>query len=126
MPSTHERRVALGFGQQAEAWVAEELRGQGWDVIEQNWHGGGGELDLIAVRDRCLRIVEVRARSGESEIPIHETIGSAKQRRLRRAAEAYLLVCPHPFDEVAFLVALVDLNERPWSVVWIDDAFDGS
>lgn len=106
--------------------MAETLRGQGWEVLAQNWHGGGGELDLIVRRDGALRIVEVRARSGEAELPLHDAVGPDKQRRLRRAAEAYLGECPYAFDEVAFLVVLVDLAARPWTALWIDDAFDGA
>lgn len=104
--------------------MAEHLAADGWRIVARNWHGGGGELDLVIERAGALRIVEVRARATD-EVPVLETIGRGKQRRLRRAAEAWLQGWPNPFHEVAFLVAVVDLGVVPWTITLIDDAFDG-
>jgi hypothetical protein len=42
------------------------------------------------------------------------------------AARAWLEAFSQPYDEACFLVAAVDTSEEPWSVQWIDDAFDVS
>lgn len=125
MRTSDDRRKALRAGEEAEAWVAEQLEAGGWRVIDRNWSGGGGELDLVALRGGRLRFVEVRARGSDPEVPTEETIGEAKQRRLRGAARAWMQTATLPFDEAAFLVVLVDLDARPWVADWIDDAFDG-
>jgi putative endonuclease len=118
-----QRRLHLERGRQAERFVSEELRRAGWTVLHENWFGGGGELDVVALRAGKLRFVEVRARAADTDVPVEETIGRAKRARLRGAAEAWLSASAIAFDEVAFLVALVDLDEVPWRVSWIDDAF---
>jgi Holliday junction resolvase-like predicted endonuclease len=52
-------------------------------------------------------------------------VTQAKQRRIVAAARLFLDVRPEPFDEAALAVALVDCTAEPWSLTWIDDAFDG-
>ena len=123
--SVETRRAALQSGHDAEAFVEEALAAARWTTLDRNWRGGGGELDRVVVRDGMLRFVEVRARATD-DVPAEETISPSKQRKLRRAAEAWMLDHIVSVDEIAFLVALVDLSTDPWSVTWIDNAFDVS
>lgn len=118
--SPDDRRAALQRGADAEDHVAELLEKQGWDVVSRNWRGGGGELDIVVARPGALRFVEVKARSAHDLHGPEVAVGPRKRRRLVRAAEAYLAAVDTPYDEVAFLVALVE-GER---VTLIDDAFD--
>jgi putative endonuclease len=118
------RRVALDFGARAEERVAEELRASGVEIVARNWHGGGGELDLVVVRDGRLRFVEVKARHDDELDPL-ESIGRSKQRRLIGAARAWLEAHQPAIEEVCFLVAVVDPRTEPWSIAWLDNAFDG-
>jgi len=104
--------------------VADLLVQVGWSVLDRNWTAKVGELDLVVQRAGKLRFVEVRSRQ-DAMVPVEETIDGRKQAKLRRAAKAWLLDNDGSWDEVAFLVALVDLASEPWSVEWIDDAFDG-
>jgi putative endonuclease len=63
---------------------------RGWTVLGENVWAGGNELDLIVRRGRELRFVEVKEkRSARFGDPL-EAITEEKQRRLRRAAEAWL------------------------------------
>jgi len=93
-------------------------------VLDRNVRVGGGELDLVVVRERALRFVEVKARA-VGDTSALEALTPRKQRLLRQAAEAYLLGALPPYDEVAFLVAVVTLDPAGWSLDLIDDAFDG-
>ena len=117
-----KRREALQRGFDAEGYVARRLGESGWQLLERNWRGRGGEIDLIVRRNKSLRFVEVKARSNDDSGL--EAIGAAKRSKLIRAAEAYLLD-RDDFDEACFLVALVDLAAEPWSIELIDNAFDG-
>jgi putative endonuclease len=119
---SEDRRRALRRGHDAEAWVAQLLEAQGWSVLARNWHARGGELDVVVERDGVLRFVEVRARDPRDDTGL-ESIGPTKQRRLRAAAEAWLLAHGEPEREVAFLVAIVALHADGWTVEWLDDAF---
>ena len=109
--------------------MASALEAEGWRVLDRNWHARGGELDLVVGRDGAVRFVEVRARQSGDESAL-ESITPAKQRRLVRAAESWLLAHggEHPSEEpheVAFLVAEVCLHPDGWTVELLDDAFDG-
>ena len=117
------RREAYLRGGEAERFVAASLEGDGWTVLERNWHGGGGELDLIVLRDGKMRFVEVKARTGHDESGL-DAITDQKVQKLRDAADAYL--AQHgDVTEACFLVAVVTFTS-PWSIEWLDDAFDGS
>jgi putative endonuclease len=103
--------------------VADALAADGWAVLARNWRGGGAELDLVVLRNGCLRFVEVKARF-ESDDAV-DAVTDDKQRRLSAGAEAFLADFQGDFAEAAFLVAIVLLDSEPWSIAWIDDAFDG-
>jgi putative endonuclease len=79
-----------GSGEAAERRAARWYRLRGWRVLGQNVWAGGNEIDLVVRRGGVLRFVEVKekrdARFGD---PL-EMVGEQKQRRLRRAAEAWL------------------------------------
>lgn len=117
------RRAAQRRGLGAEAFVADWLEARGHRIVARNWRGGGAELDLVAVRDGCVRFVEVKARSSEEDLGL-EAIGRDKQRRLARAARCWLDARTAQPREACFAVALVHTASEPWQIEWIDDAFD--
>lgn len=131
---TRRRRAALSYGQAAEAWVTEQLVREGWTLLARNWRGGGGELDVVAVRDARLRFVEVKARgedADEAEADGLDAVTPDKRRKLVGAARAWMRAHDDtPFDEAAFLLAVVvapdPFRGTPPEVVWFDDPFDGS
>ena len=54
-----------------------------------------------------------------------ELVTPSKQRKLVSAASAWVAASGEAPDEMAFTVAVVDPSTTPWTVRWIDDAFDG-
>ncbi len=99
--------------------MAKALSADGWTVLSRNWRGGGGELDLVVSRSTSLRFVEVKTRGTDDPVGL-ESVGPVKQANLVRAARAWMLEHCTDYDEIAFMVALVE----PDGVTWIDDAFD--
>jgi putative endonuclease len=77
-------------------------------VLDTNVWIGGNELDLVLRRGGQLVFCEVKAKESERHGDPFEMVGPEKQRRLRRAAEAWLAVNPElaelevRFDVVAF------------------------
>jgi putative endonuclease len=67
---------------------------RGWRVLGANVHAGGNELDLIVRRGSSLRFVEVKERTRPGFGGAISAVGDEKQRRVRRAAEAYLAAHP--------------------------------
>lgn len=81
-PRASTARTALGrFGEDAAAdWLA----AQGYSVVERNWRGAGGELDLVTLHDGWWAAVEVKTRSGLGFGDPFEAIGPRKLARLHR------------------------------------------
>ena len=67
---------------------------RGWTILGSNVWAGGHELDLIARRGRSLRFVEVKEKTGVSWGDPLEMVTAEKQRRVRRAAAAWLATRP--------------------------------
>jgi putative endonuclease len=92
---------------EAERRAARWYRLRGWRILGRNVWAGGNELDLIVRRGRQLRFVEVKSKTGPRYGDPVEMVTAEKQRRLRRAAEAWLAARPEldslvpAFDVVA-------------------------
>lgn len=81
-------------GLAAERKAARWYRLRGWRVLGANVWAGGNELDLIARRGRQLRFVEVKEKRGPRYGDPLEMVTAEKQRRVRRAAAAWLAARP--------------------------------
>ncbi|MGD1878845.1 MAG: YraN family protein [Kiloniellaceae bacterium] len=82
------RRRAYARGRRAEWLAAWWLRLQGYRILARGFRCPAGEIDLVARRGGTLAIVEVKRRDHEGAAG--EAISPRQQRRVRRAAEAYL------------------------------------
>ncbi len=81
---------------------------RGYQILERNWRGGGGELDRIAWDGDILCFIEVRARAtADFGIPA-QTVDRRKQQKLVRAAQAYLVQLPRPVMARFDVVSIVD------------------
>jgi putative endonuclease len=78
----------------AERRAVWHYRLRGYRILGTNEWAGGNELDVIARRGRRLVFCEVKEkRQGRYGDP-GEMVGLEKQRRVRRAAEAWLAAHP--------------------------------
>ncbi len=110
MDSLPTRTSLQKTGDAGENWVRHHLSQQGWQILAQRWHCRWGELDLVACRAGVLAFVEVKTRSsGSWDQSGLLAVGIPKQRRLIRAAQAFLNQHPHLSDlPCRFDVALVE------------------
>lgn len=89
-----------------ERAAARHLRRQGCLIVGRNVRTRRSELDLVAVDGRTLVFVEVKTLASAERFHPAEMVDQEKQRRLTRAALAYLkrhdlLEHPARFDVVA-------------------------
>jgi putative endonuclease len=81
------------LGKAAEDLAAARLAAAGWKIVERNARTRYGELDIIALDDRTLVFLEVKAgRTGSQfgpERPVL-SIDFRKQARVRRLATAWM------------------------------------
>lgn len=78
-------------GQWWEEQALAYLKGKGMALVEANYSCKSGEIDLIVRDGEQLVFVEVRQRASGSHGGAASSITGAKQRRVVRAAQTYLL-----------------------------------
>jgi putative endonuclease len=68
------------------------LRLHGWRILARNWRCPAGEIDIVARRGRVLAVIEVKSRA---DLAAGITaVAPRQQRRVARAAEAFLATRP--------------------------------
>nr|MBN2276941.1 YraN family protein [candidate division Zixibacteria bacterium] len=73
-------------------WQAEQfLIFRGFRILERNWQAGHKEIDLIAVHDRLIVFVEVKAGLTDRYGHPAEWVDRKKQENLISAARQYIL-----------------------------------
>lgn len=108
------------IGQLAENLVAQWLKQQNWQILEQRWHCRWGELDLVALSlEPSLAFVEVKARSrGNWDVDGLLAITPTKREKLALAAQMFLSDEPTLADlPCRFDVALVTYQKLQKSTV---------
>lgn len=115
------------FGTQAEQLACEWLEAHGYHVVERNWAGQRGEIDIIAMDGEVMCFIEVKAlRDPSRDVCPEMEVTARKRGRVLRAAREYLIdrhivSVPCRFDVVGIVyrgdVAEVRLSKG---------AFDGS
>lgn len=84
-------------------------------MLERNWRGASGEIDLVVSDGALLVVVEVKARADDRFGSPALAVDAAKQRRLRRLAVEWLAEHPERrgselrFDVVAVTGATVEV-----------------
>ena len=78
------------IGNKAEAMAVKFLSKKGYEIIEQNYTFGKGEIDIIAKKDSWLVFVEVRARSEVTHGFPEQTISKNKANLIIKTAENYI------------------------------------
>ncbi|MDX2307982.1 MAG: YraN family protein [Hyphomicrobium sp.] len=106
-----ERWRRLDRGARAEALVALMLRLRGYAILARRWKISAGEIDLVVSRGVEIRFVEVKRTRGTADSDAHEAVSSGQRRRIRDAADVWLLKNPRYREhEMHFDLALV----APW------------
>ena len=100
------RKLSLP-GARAERRARRHYRLRGYRILGSNIRLAGVEVDLLCRRRDVTVFCEVKEKTGESYGDPLEMVDERKQRRLRRAAEAWLAAQPSPEQIVRFdVVAL--------------------
>ncbi|MBW0255133.1 MULTISPECIES: YraN family protein [unclassified Cellulomonas] len=79
-------------GRLGEDLAARLLENEGWTVLDRNWFGPGGELDLVALDpdEDAVVGVEVKTRRTATYGTPHEAVTPRKVQRLRVLLGAWL------------------------------------
>ncbi len=83
-------RVKDAVGRFGEDTAATYLSEAGLELLDRNWRGSGGELDIVARDGAVLVFVEVKTRSSDAFGDPAEAVGAVKAARIRRLAQQWL------------------------------------
>ena len=82
--------VAKAVGAYGERLAARYLAESGLEILDRNWRCDQGEIDIVALDDGCLVIVEVKTRRTLAFGSPVEAVTAVKAARLRRLACCWL------------------------------------
>ncbi|WP_041623293.1 YraN family protein [Spirochaeta thermophila] len=112
-------------GARGEEQAVSYLLAEGYRILERNFTGSAGEVDIIAVRGRTLVFVEVKSWKGFGMSDLEYALSSRKKERIVRTAREFLL--RGGFDEERFDIRFdVVFIGRSGEVRHIPAAFDGT
>ncbi len=78
------------LGRRGEDAAAAYLERMGFTIIERNWRTKSGEIDIIALDEETLVLLEVKTRRSVRNGTPEEAVSPTKQKRLARLARAYV------------------------------------
>jgi putative endonuclease len=81
---------ANAVGAYGERLAARYLTESGMQILDRNWRCDQGEIDIVAIDDTCLVIVEVKTRRSLVFGSPVEAVTAVKAARLRRLAGCWL------------------------------------
>lgn len=119
LPKFLSHKIGKQQEQNAKSW----LECQGLNVIEENFHCKGGEIDLIAVepKTKVLIFIEVKYRASSEFGQAVEFVTLSKQQRIQRCAQFYHLKHPdYQAWQPRFDVVAIDGEKPPQ---WLQNAF---
>ena len=114
------------LGAWGEALAADYLRKKRWRILAANYSCRLGEIDLIAQNRKYLIFVEVKLRRSADFARAREFVDYHKRRRLRAAAELYLVNHPtklQPRFDVIEIYAPDGLQTSRPDINHLEDAF---
>lgn len=116
MLNTHEA------GRIAENFAADLLLKKGYKILHRNWRYNHKELDIVAMKNGSLVIIEVKSRFGLHSEPPAESVTMGKQKHLVNAAEAYIF--KYDLDlETRFDIIAVTFSGNDKTAEHIEGAF---
>lgn len=110
------------LGKDGEAVAREYLIRRGYTVMHSNWHWHHYELDIVALKDGEVVVVEVKTRSADFLISPEEAVDNKKIKRIVAAADAYVRYfnLDHP---VRFDIITLIRSKDGYKIEHLDDAF---
>lgn len=110
------------LGIKGERIAVDFMRKNGFQILEQNYRFKRGEVDVIAKKEGCLRIVEVKTRQSHYLAGPEITVSKKKQRAIVKVANAFIDV--NNFEgETQFDIISIVVNDKTLEIELLEDAF---
>lgn len=114
------------LGDAGERYAERLLTRTGWRILDRQWRGSKGEIDLVALDGDVLVLVEVKTRRGARMGTAEEAVSPAKAGRLIALGAEY--VATHPayvdlFWRIDLVAITLDTSDTVERVTHIQNAF---
>ena len=112
--------MSVAKGKYQEDRALDYLNNQGLSLVERNYHGRYGEIDLIMKMGKTVVFVEVRYRKSSYFGTALESVGYQKQQKIIKTAQYYLQ--KHQLtDKIGTRFDVIAMSQG--HLEWIKDAF---
>ncbi len=110
------------LGKWGEEYAANYLEKKGYELLERNWFFNKAELDIIALKNNQLVVVEVKTRNSDFFGDPQDFVTPAKIKLLVKAANEYII--SNDLDlEVRLDVIAILKNKTQEQLEHFEDAF---
>ena len=116
MPNNKEK------GNDGEMIAENYLLSKGYTILDKNWMFKHLELDLVAMTNNTLVIVEVKLRAGDAYGKPEEFVSLKKQKNTIKAANAYILEKNLDYETRFDIVSIIK-NNQELTIEHLIDAF---
>ncbi len=110
------------IGKKGEDLAFNFLKKKGYNILNRNWTFYRGELDIVAIHDCHLVIVEVKTRSVYYHTETDDMVGKKKLKLLYETADKYVELKNIEL-EVRYDLVIVIFHGDTWTIEHITDAF---
>jgi putative endonuclease len=117
---TESKRTSVEKGRAGEDRAASYLKNNGFSIIQRNFRWYKNEIDIIARDKDYIVFIEVKASSSKNYDHPLTWIPEAKQKRIIKASEGYLVSHKITVSPVRFDILAID---QAGSISHIRDAF---
>lgn len=94
-------------GKEGENIAQYYLQKKGYTILQKNIYSRYGEIDIIALKEQVLHLVEVKNYKPNSLVPSIFSIAESKQQKLQATLETLLDTVEEDFEELQFDAILV-------------------
>jgi|SRR5437868_9903055 putative endonuclease len=111
------------LGEEGEELAVKWLTENGYTILHRNWRYKQFEIDIIALKDKFLHFIEVKARSFSPFGHPEDSVRKKKFKNLQRAADEFLFLNPgHKWIRYDIL-AITFSPDRDTEFFMLEDVF---
>lgn len=111
------------LGSWGEDKAAEYLIKKGYRICNRDWHYGHRDIDIIALKDNVLAIVEVKTRRNDTFMSPELAVDHRKVRSLMIAANAYVKTYKIDYELRFDIIAVTGVDDNTCVINHIESAF---
>jgi putative endonuclease len=111
------------LGKEAEQMAVDYLVQTGYEIIFRNWRYSHYEIDIIAIKNGLLRIIEVKALKTSGVRQPEESVTKKKFKSLQKAADEFLFQ-NQQYRHIQFDILSIVINpDKESEFLIIEDVF---